>query len=223
MAERVGVLRDPLVEGFGDLLARLGFLQFLLVARVGEEADFGEDGRHGRPDQHDEGCLLYAAVARGGRLSPDAEERGVDSRGEIARLFDLFLQGDFLEEIAEFEDAAFAGCVFAGGDVESFLGGGEAEVVGFDAGHGADDGGVGVDGNEEIGFAFIGHFGAGFERDEVIVVAGVDDFAAEVGGDEFAEAEGDVEDEFLFKEPGGSGGALIVAAMAGVQDNAADF
>src|SRR5262249_51124640 len=83
--------------------------------------------------------------------------------------------------------------------------------------------GVGVDRKEQVGALFIGERGTAFERDKRIVGAGVDDFAAHALGDQGAEALGDVEHELLFHEPVASGGAVVVAAVAGVDHNAGDF
>jgi Thioredoxin len=170
VAERIGVLRDAFEESLGDFLTLIRALEELFVVRVGDKTDLGEDGRHGGADQDDEGRLAHAAIARADvHLHRARPEGGLDFLGEVARFFELGLQHGFMKQIVEVGDGARGGGVFARGEIETGLVGGEIEVVGFDAGGAGLGRRVGVDGDEQIGFLVVGDAGAIFERNENIV------------------------------------------------------
>ncbi len=199
MAQGVRILGDAFEERFGNLLADVGFAELSFVASIAEEADFGQDARHVGADEDNEGGALDAAIpnVRGG-VVPAFIEGGVDARGELTGLVDLVLQGDFLEEIAEFEDATFGGRIFAGGGFEGRFRGGETEEKSLDAGDGFDRRTVGVDGEKQVGLAVVRHFGSLLEGDEAIIFTGVDNFGAEAIFEEGSEAEADIEDDLFF-------------------------
>ena len=215
---------DAFVERFGDLLADPGLTELFFVPGIAEEADFGEDAGHVGTDQdHERGAFDAAITDVGGGVVPAFVECAVDAGGELAGLVNFVFEGDFLEKIAEFEDAAFGCSVFAGGGFESRFRGGEAEEKGLDAGDGLEGRTIGVDGEKQVGLAIVGHFGSLLERDETIVLAGENDFGTEAVFEERAEAEADIEDHLFFREAGGAGCSVIVAAVAGVEDDTANF
>ena len=179
-------------EAFGDALAVVGVAELVGVGGVGDEGDLGEDGGHVGSDEDDEGSLFDAAVFEafvGGRAGAGGQagvEGLLDVGGELAGLLDLVLEGDFFDEVGELVDGLAGDGVLAGGDLEGVGGLGEVEVVGFDSAGGFVWGGVGVDGEEEVGLGLVGDGGAGFEGDEGVVGAGVDDLGAEALVEELA-------------------------------------
>src|SRR5215831_9277721 len=83
--------------------------------------------------------------------------------------------------------------------------------------------GIGVDGDEEIGALAVRDGSAGFERDEGIVLAGVDDFSAEPGFELAAKTLGDIKYEVFFEQAIGTDGACVVPSMAGIDNDLADL
>ena len=150
-------------------------------------------------------------------------EGALHAGGELAGFLDFVLGGDFLQEGLEFKDVLAVGGIFAGGDFKVGAGVGEIEVEGFGSGDGAEGGRIGVDGEEEVGAGAIGEGGSFFEGDEDVFGAGVDDFSAEAFFEQGAEAFGDVEDKILFVEAAASGSPEVVAAVAGIEDDAGEF
>src|SRR5689334_13179928 len=80
-----------------------------------------------------------------------------------------------------------------------------------------------MDGKEQVGFALVGKRGTTFQWNERIVGAGVDDLGVQSLFDQLANALGNVEHEVLFQQTFYAGGALVMAAVAGVDDDAADL
>ena len=80
-----------------------------------------------------------------------------------------------------------------------------------------------MDGEEQIGFPFVGDGGAAFERDERIVRARVDHLRAQALLDQFAEPQSDVQNQILLQQALRSAGALIVAAVSRVQHDAVEL
>jgi hypothetical protein len=80
-----------------------------------------------------------------------------------------------------------------------------------------------VHADEEIGLRFVGDGGAGFERDKGVVRACVDNLSAKAVVQELAEAECHVKDDILFSDAADAEGAGIVAAVAGVDNDAVDL
>jgi len=64
-----------------------------------------------------------------------------------------------------------------------------------------------VDADEEVGLGLVGDGGAGFEGDEGVVGAGVDDLRAEAIMQELAETKSDVEDDILLADAADAEGA----------------
>ena len=104
-------------------------------------------------------------------------------------------------------DALVGDGVLASGDAHGVGVAGEVEVIDFDAANFSFRRTVGVDADEEISLRFVGDGGAGFEWDEGVVGAGVDDLRAEAVVEKFAEAESDVEDNIFFADAADAEGA----------------
>ena len=83
--------------------------------------------------------------------------------------------------------------------------------------------GIGVNRQEQVGFGFVGDFGAPFERDEGVVRAGVNHLAAHALLDQSAQPLGDVQNQILFAQAFRPNGSGIVPAMAGIENDAADL
>ena len=113
--------------------------------------------------------------------------------------------------------------VLASSDAHGIWVAGEVEVIDFNAANFGFRRAVGVDADEEIGLRLVGDGGPGFERDEGVVGAGVDNFCAETIVQKFAKAESDVEHDIFFADAADAEGAGIVATMTGVNDDAIDF
>ena len=80
-----------------------------------------------------------------------------------------------------------------------------------------------MDGQEQVGLLLVGDGRPGLERNEGVVGARVDDFRVQAFLDQPADAQRDVEDQVLFEQALDSFGALVVPAVAGVDDDAADL
>jgi hypothetical protein len=65
-AQVSAVLLDSVAQGFSYLLPIVRRFEQLFVSRVADERNLRKDGRHVRPNQHDERSLLHAAVLGGG-------------------------------------------------------------------------------------------------------------------------------------------------------------
>src|SRR5437588_3029630 len=63
MAQAFGVLGKPAVQRVGHSLTVIRLLEQDLFARVADETDLRQHGRHVGADQHDERGLLHAAVS----------------------------------------------------------------------------------------------------------------------------------------------------------------
>ena len=77
-----------------------------------------------------------------------------------------------------------------------------------------------MDGKEQVGLFFVGQRGAPFERDEGVVGPGIDDLGAHAILDQLSDALGDIQDEVFFEQAFGAVGALVVAAMTGIDHHA---
>ena len=179
---------------------------------------------HVGADQNHEGRFLDATIAQS-RIAffEVGVERLLHIRGELAGLVNFVFQRDFFYQAGELVNGLVGDGVFAGGDFQRVRRSREVEVVGFYAAGGRVGAGVGVYGEEEVGLGLVGDGGAGFEGDEGVVVAGVDDVGSEALLEQLAEAQGYVEDDLFFFNSSGTGGAGVVAAVAGVDDDASDF
>src|SRR5579864_804581 len=82
---------------------------------------------------------------------------------------------------------------------------------------------VGVDRNKQVGTLLIGDGGAGLERDEGVVFAGVDNLRAQTSLQQFAQFAPDFEYQILFFQAVRPDGSGIVAAMAGIDHDLADL
>ena len=150
-------------------------------------------------------------------------ERVLHVGGELARFVDLVLQCDLLHQVAELVDRLFADRIFAGGDFQGVGWRIEVEVVGLDAARRGILAGVGVDGDEQIGLMLIGDGGARLQRNEGVVVAGVDDVGAQLALQQPAQAQRDVEHQIFFQQAVGADGSGVVAAVTGIDDDASDL
>jgi len=242
VGEGADVAGNAFEEAFGDALFVVGLAELRGVSGVGDEGDLGEDGGHIGADKDDEGSFFDASVFEraatadtGSTAGAEAGasvfggtgetgiERGFDVGGELAGLGKFVFEGDLSDEVRELRDGLAGDSVFAGGNFEGVGLLGEVEVVGFDAAGGGIGRGVGVDGEEEVGLGLVGDGGAGLKRDKGIVGAGVDDLGAELLVEQRTEAEGDVEDDIFFLQAVDAEGSGVVAAVAGVDDDAVDF
>src|SRR5215471_15658323 len=213
-----------MVERLGDALAVFAGAQAVLVGWIADERNLGKDGGHVGTDEHDERCLLHAAIADGGTSCGQAAVQGfLNVGGEFAGFFDFFFQGNLLDQILKLVDGCFGDGILAGGNFESIGRGSEVQIIGLNAACVGIVAGVGMDRDEQVGALLIGDGGAGFERDEGIVLAGVDDFGAEAGLEQFAETAADVENQVFLFYAVGADSAGIVAAVSGIDDNLADL
>ena len=80
-----------------------------------------------------------------------------------------------------------------------------------------------MDGNEKIGRFLIGDGGSGFERNEGVVFAGVNDFGAEAGLQQLAQTAAHVEHQIFFLKTIGADRAGVVASVAGIDYDFADL
>ena len=81
-----------------------------------------------------------------------------------------------------------------------------------------------MDGKEEIGLRVIGDFRALLERDERVVVARIDHFGSRQPLlDELAQAQGHIQAQVFFHQSRGADRAGIMAAVPGVDHDAADL
>src|SRR6267143_1850051 len=98
--EASDIFGDAAIERLGDLLPVVRPLQLALVVRVGDEADLGEDRRHVGADQHHEGRLLHATVARAAALGVQAGvKRRLHVRGEFLAFIDLVCERELLYQV----------------------------------------------------------------------------------------------------------------------------
>ena len=80
-----------------------------------------------------------------------------------------------------------------------------------------------MNGEEQVGLLLVGQRGAAFQRDEGVVGARVDHFGAHAVLHQLAHAQRHIQHQVLFEQALGALGALIVAAMAGIDHHAVDL
>ena len=80
-----------------------------------------------------------------------------------------------------------------------------------------------MDREKQVGLLLVGHRGAAFQRDERVVGARVNHFGVHAFFDQFADAQGDIEHQFLFDQAVRTLRALVVPAMAGIDHDAPDL
>ena len=80
-----------------------------------------------------------------------------------------------------------------------------------------------MDRDKEVGLRLVRDGGARLERDKCVVGAGVDNLRVEPVVKQLAEAEGYVEDDVFLLDAVGADGAGVMAAVACVDDDAADL
>ncbi len=61
-AQVAGISRDAPIKGFGYFLPVFGPPEQALIAGIGDEGDFRQDGRHARADQDHERGALHSPV-----------------------------------------------------------------------------------------------------------------------------------------------------------------
>jgi len=81
-----------------------------------------------------------------------------------------------------------------------------------------------MNGDEQVGLHLVGSGGALLERNKCVVLACVNHFRArKLVFDQVAQAQGHIEAEIFFHQAVGADGSSVVAAVAGVNHDAADF
>ena len=80
-----------------------------------------------------------------------------------------------------------------------------------------------MDGDEQVGLMLVGDGGARLQRNERVVVAGVDHVGAQARLQQPAQAQSDVEHQILLHHPVRADGAGVVAAVSGIDHNASDL
>ncbi len=80
-----------------------------------------------------------------------------------------------------------------------------------------------MDGDEQVGLVLVGDGSPRLQRDESIVVAGVDHVGAQPSLQQSTEAQRHVQHHILFHHAIGADGAGVVAAVSGVNHDAADL
>src|SRR5581483_7733776 len=80
-----------------------------------------------------------------------------------------------------------------------------------------------MNGHEQVGLFAIGDGGASLERNEGIVLTGVDHVRTEPALQQFAEAATNLQNQVLFLQTIRADGSGVMTAVAGIDDNAADL
>ena len=214
--ERRLVIADGAEEGLGNPLAVGAALEQLRFLRVGEERDLGEDARHRGADEHHERRLFDAEVLDGlvGPVQP-LDHRVLHERGEVARLVELVVERDGLDEVGQRAHRLARRGVLAGGH-----GGGaqvvrEIQEVGFDAARLIVGAGVGVNREKQIGALAVGDRRPFLKRHELVCGARENHLDPVHLFEQLLKAQRDVEDQLRF----GHALALrtgIVAAVSGI-------
>src|SRR5262245_55941761 len=94
-----------IVEAFGDALPVLRLLQHLFIGGIAQERDLREDGGHVGANQDNERSLPHAAVLqRASEPLQALRERILDVGGQLARLFNLFVARDLLDQVLQLVD-----------------------------------------------------------------------------------------------------------------------
>ena len=103
------------------------------VLAVGQERDFRERARHRGAHEHHERRLLHAEVPRGAiDLAQLCVHRLLEHRCKVARLVDLVVQGDGLDDIRQAAHGLRRTGVLARGDRLGFRIRREVEEIGFE-------------------------------------------------------------------------------------------
>src|SRR5690606_5905449 len=213
------------VDGPGDGLLPRGAGEVAGLVVVGDEPGPDEDGRHrGAPEDEEAGLLDPSARAAG-----RAAELLLDQRRERLALLLVRAEGERTHDAALGVEVGVEAGVALEGDhavlaLHHLARAGRpvrGEEVRLGAVGGLVAGGVGVDRDEELAAGAVRHPAPLVERDEPVVGAGVDDADAEAVLDEGPEAAGDPERDVLLANTV-VGGAAVVAAVAGVDDDAVE-
>ena len=196
----------------------------MLVGRIAHKRNLRQDRRHVSANQNDERRFLHSAVANGRTLGRQpAVQRFLHISGELARLFNFFLQRDFLHQILELVNGFLRNRIFPRRHFQRLRRGGEVQIVRFYATGVGVVARVGVNRNKQVGALLVGDGGAGFERNEGIVLARIDHFGAQPRFQQFAQAAADFEHQILFAQAIGADGPGIVAAMTGIDHDLANL
>lgn len=199
------VFDDGFGDGEGEAVLVVGALDVSSLSAIGEEAAFEENG--GMLDASDDGVAgaAHAAVAATG-ISDDG---GVNSGGE-GDVGGVVIVAGLFTEVGGFESASVVGYAF-GGEGECF------DALGVTAAAGVE-----VEGDEDGVGVLVGEVYALLEGEILVGAAGEADLEAafaELGGELLSEGEGMV----LFAAVAvGAGGAGVVSAVAGVDDDGVD-
>src|ERR1700676_2776149 len=79
--------------------------------------------------------------------------------------------------------------------------------------------GISVDGNKKVRRFLICDRGSSLQRNEGVVLAGVNDFGPKPGSQQFAQSPAHVENQILFLQTVGTDRASIVASVAGIDND----
>ena len=115
------------------------------------------------------------------------------------------------------------GGILPGGDFQSLLGRRQIQVVGLDPGGAPVGRRIRVNRQKQVGTPLIGEFRARLERHKGVVRSGVDYLHSQPLLEQSSQAFRDIQHQFLFQKPALAAGALIVAAVAGINHDPAHF
>src|SRR5690348_14109129 len=219
------VIGHALVNAFGDLLPFQRLFKLLFVPGIAQEGDLREDRRHVRADQHHERRLADAAVlGRAGGPENVLAQRNLNVLSEFAGLVDFLRTRNVAYQILKIVNSLVGSGIFARGHFHSFGRAAQVQVVGFDAARILVWAGIGVNRDEQISLCFVGDAGAFLQGNKRVVGARVDHVRAwQTLANDVSEAQRHIEAKILFHQTTWADGAGVVASMAGVDHDAADF
>ena len=82
---------------------------------------------------------------------------------------------------------------------------------------------IGVHRYKQVGLVLVGHRRARLQRNESIVIAGIDNVGAQSVLQQLAQPQRYIQHQVLFHEPARTDGAGIVTAVAGIHNDLSDL
>ena len=190
-------------------------------AGVADEGGLHQYRGHGGAQQDVKGALADAQIANRAVVAIEMmDQRTLDLRRQAARFVDLGVGHQIEQNQLQVADLLEGGPVLAGGDFHRLVVLGEVQVVGLHPVGVSFGTGIGMQRDEQVGVDLVGDGGPLLEGDERIVVAGHDHLAAELLLEARGEGLGHRQGHVLFQRTAGADRSGVLAAVAGVDDDA---